>query len=332
MWKYHTGGVNMKVQNVSAGDRLVHWLSEQVIESYLDSCLDRGLAPKTVKWYRWHLRRARDWLEAEPGYHALDFLSEEGLRAYYRSTRDLARTSRRALVAAMQAFGTWLEGYKLENPATSLQKPKAHKRLPKVLPPSEVERLLEVAEQEPPRERALLLLFLDTGLRVSEVARLKRADLDLASGRLVVCNGKGGKDRVVFYCQRTADALRTYLNTHTHAYVFVSQRVGPPPAQVSFPPKPMTPSGIRQILRKVAGRYGFSDLTPHTLRRTCGTELAAHGVDLATIADQFGHADVATTTIYTRLADSRRQEVLERASVVNRHAIPVPTWPIVSGE
>lgn len=303
---------------------LPHWLATSIVEAYLDDCADRGLAAKTIDWYRWHLTRAIHWLHQAADYHSLDLLHPTGLRAYYRSTAGLAVTTRHYLVACLQAFGAWLQrDHHLDNPAAGLKKPRLPKTMPHVLPPTDLARLLQVLDGEEPRERALVLLFLDAGLRVSELIHLTRRDLDLDAAQLWVRDGKGGKDRLVFYSEGTAAGLRAYLATHDNDEVFVSRRPGRPAG-------PLTDNGVRQILRALADRHGFQDLRPHTLRRTCGTELAANGVDLSTIADQFGHEDIATTRIYTRLADSRRREVLRRASPIQRHqpaGIPVPDWP-----
>jgi integrase len=123
---------------------------------------------------------------------------------------------------------------------------------------------------------------------------------------------------VVFFFKHCAEALKAYLATHDHPYVFVSQRVGPPPYHRPLPPKPLTDSGIRQILRKMANNHGFQALKPHMLRHTCGAELAANGAPLTAIGGQFGHEDMASVSIYTRLGDERRREVLRRASPVDR--------------
>lgn len=316
------------------GDRLLRWLADIIVEAYLDDCRDRELRERTVTWYAWHLRRARDWLAATPGYHDLGILEPEGLAAYYHSTRGLAKNTRYHMVAALHAWGEWLVRQGLAaNPAAGLQKPRRDRALPRALAPGELDRLLAVLEDEPARERALVLLLLDSGLRVSETAALRRGDVDLASGQITVRDGKGGQGRTVYVFRACCQALDEYLATHEGETVFMGR--------INGRPAPLTDSGIRQILRGLARRHGFEDLQPHTLRRTCGAELVSNGVDLRTVADQFGHADVNTTTLYTRLADTRRREVLRRASPVDRHmevagpdsprgvrtGIPVFNWP-----
>jgi len=310
---------------------LFAWLAAGIIEDYIDNCQDRGLAPKTVRWYRWHLERAAGWLAEQPGFVACDIVTDAGLLAYYRSCRHLAVSTRRNLVSAFRAFGGWLvrwHGYP-ENPAARLERPGKEQVLPRVVMPTDLARLLGELPTMTPRERALVLLILDGGLRVGECARLQRAHIELERQRLTVYAGKGHKDRVVYYFEHTAQALADYLASHDHAFVFVSEYVGRPPA-------PMTPSGLRQILKRLARDHRYPDLRPHTLRRTCGTEILANGGDLSSVADHLGHEDVETARIYARLEDHRRQEVLRRASPVERGLERAPmlveNWPVRDDE
>ncbi len=306
---------------------LLHWLSECIIAAYLEDCEDRGLTDKTIDWYAWHLRRARDWLSDEPGHTPCDLVTPAGMTSYYRSTRKtLANNSRVYMVNCLQTFGKWLAQYGLESPAAHLKRPRLEKSLPDVLAPADVQRLVcEMSDVgTPARERALVFLLLDTGIRVSELVALHRADLDVAAGQITVRNGKGRKGRVCFFSDVTATALADYLATHDEPAVFISEKRGGGKAQ-------LTDNGIRQLLRRLAKRIGMDRLSPHLLRRTCGTEYHAAGVDLDVIGDQFGHEHVSTTRLYARLADSRRKGLLVQASPVARalvgDPVPAPDWP-----
>jgi len=294
---------------VMIGGRVCVAVAAFIIEVYCRSCDERGLSVNTVSWYRWHLERGRDWLIASRGLcHACDFLTCEGVETYYRSTGDLSRNTRRYMVAAWRAFGTWLEGYGVASPAVGLVRPRVERRLPRVLSPADTVRLVACCESESRRERAIVLLLLDGGLRVEELCSLDRVDLDLLAGQVCVCSGKGGKGRVVFISERTCAAVGAYLAEHDCRAVFVAER---------RPHNRLTPDGVRQLLQRLAARHGFEVLNPHLLRRTCGTRLVANGVDLSTVADQFGHADISTTRIYARLADGLRRDVVRRASPVD---------------
>jgi site-specific recombinase XerD len=172
-----------------------------------------------------------------------------------------------------KAFGTWMAKQGLQNPAANLVKPKKKRSLPRVLSPSEVERLLDAIATEPIRERALVYMFLDSGLRVSEMAALQRSEVDLKSHQVTVRNGKGSKDRVVYISPTTSSLLAEYLATHSFSYVWHGEtfngRAGP-----------LSDCGIRLALGRLAKRHGFKALNPHLLRHTCGTELAAQGGNL----------------------------------------------------
>jgi integrase/recombinase XerD len=316
---------------MSLAHTLFHWLSESILQAYLEDCLDREVGQRSVDWYAWHIRRARDWLEAQPGYHALSTLDPLALAAYYRSTRDLATNTRYYMVSCLRSFGKWLVAHGLdENPVAALQRPRRKKKLPRVLPPAEVIRLLKVLQEEPLRESCLVLLALDTGLRAGELANLRRADVDFVRNQLTVYGGKGDKDRVVYYSKTTTAALGQLLASHAYPHVFVSQQSG------TRAGAPLTANGINQMLRRLAARHGFAKLNPHLLRRTCGTEYHANGVDLDVVGDQLGHADVATTRdAYARLADERRRTIIEATSPVERLmadcGILVPDWPRPEG-
>lgn len=291
---------------------------ENLIEKYLDNCRDRGLAAKTVKWYGWHLRRCHAWLMA----NNRTTLDAGALAAYVHSCSNLAHSSRRYMIAALKAFGSWMARHGFEDPAAGLVRLKADETLPPVLSPTEVERLLVALDEEPLRERALVYLFLDSGLRVSELVALERQDLDLQACQLRVRKGKGGRGRVVYFSQTTANALADYLATHDHPYVWLG-------VKIDAGEGPLTDSGVRRALGRLARRHGFARLNPHTLRRTCGTEFAARGVNQQAVAGQLGHRSVTTTSIYVQLAgDRQRNAILQASPVEHGLAILVTNWPM----
>jgi integrase len=252
------------------------------------------------------------------GYTAIDAKS---VAAYVRSCRNMALSSQQNMINALKAFGTWMMKQGLKNPMKDLVRPKGSS-LPDVLEPTEVEQLLLALETEPCRERAIVYLLLDTGLRVSELAALERRDLDLYDCKLRVRKGKGNNDRVVYFSPTTAHIVAEYLETHQNPHVFMGQRIAHPPA-------PLTPNGIGQALRRLAKRHGFERLNPPLFRHTCGTDLAAVNVGGSAIATHLGHKSVSTTTkIYISLANERQRNIIRQASPVEQHlGLAVPDWP-----
>jgi len=315
--------------------KLVHWLSESFIRAYLDDCEDKGLRPKTTEWYGYHLRRARNWLESEPRCHALGILDARQMANYYRSTRNLAINTRRHMVSALRAFGTWLQRHGIEeNPASNLQRPREEKKLPEILPPSQVTKLLQALDEEPLRERTLVYLLVDGGLRRGELARLRRGHLDLAVGKVTVYDGKGSKDREVFVGRPTADLLGALLDQNAQTLVDQNAPLNDGVFLSEYRPhQPIGGDGVRHALNRLAKRHNFDRLKPHVLRRTHGTELRAAGVGLDLIGDQLGHEDLATTRkYYARLDADRRQSLVQAASPVEHYLreipIPMPDWPM----
>src|SRR5207253_10247076 len=180
--------------------------------------------------------------------------------------------------------------------------------LPRALSPGEAERLIEAASGTAPRalrDRALVELMYGAGLRVSEAVGLDRAAVDL-EGRLVRCLGKGGKERVVPIGRRAAEALRRYmsrgrpfLDRRHRPELFLNSRGGP-----------LTRAGAFLILRKLAERAGLEPgrVHPHLLRHSFATHLLEGGADLRSVQEMLGHADLATTELYTHVTDKRRRD------------------------
>lgn len=294
-------------------------LNRAIVATYMEDCMVRGLAPKTLRWYEWHLTRYADWVAGR--YLLID---ESTLNSYFASTvRDLAHSSRRNLRACLRAWGTWVAGHGVPNPAASLPRLRRARTRPKVLSPRELDRLLRLLPHLPEREAAIIAFILDTGLRVSELVALNRDDLDLEYSQVTVRHGKGDKSRVAFFSDTTGRFLSRYLSTHGWPHVWHG-------TNATGDSGPLTENGVRQALRRVAHDHGFESLSPHLLRRTCGSALLGRGVGLSVISDQLGHEDLQVTRdYYARLADPVRRDKVRQHSVVESVLQPVlvPDWP-----
>ena len=206
-----------------------------------------------------------------------------------------------------------LLGARDDNPAAELELPRRRRALPKTLSPGEAERLIEAAAGTTPRalrDRALVELLYGSGLRVSEAVSLDRASVDLEE-RLVRCLGKGSKERVVPLGREAAEALRRYLargrphlDRRHRPELFLNAKGGA-----------LTRSGAFLILRRLAGRAGLEPgrVHPHLLRHSFATHLLEGGADLRSVQEMLGHADLATTELYTHVTDRRRRELYYRA-------------------
>jgi integrase/recombinase XerD len=182
-----------------------------------------------------------------------------------------------------------------------------------VLTYAEVKRLLESIKDGGPtdlRDRALLELMYGCGLRASEVVGLDVNDVDLRRA-FVRAHGKGNKERIVPLGREAAAAVKRYLRAGR------PELVGSQPRSrlfVNFRGGPLTRQGLYKIIRRRAQEAGLEGrMSPHTLRHSFATHLLSGGCDLRSVQEMLGHADVATTQLYTHLSGERIREVYFKA-------------------
>jgi integrase/recombinase XerD len=265
------------------------------------------LAPRTIDAYRRDLTAFGDWLRKPVGA-----VEQEEIERYLAELRaqGLAGTTIARRAAALRAFFRHqvLVGARSENPAAEVPLPRRARRLPKTLSPGEAERLVEAANGTTPRalrDRALVELLYGAGLRVSEAVGLERGGVDL-EGRLVRAAGKGNKERVVPIGRRAVDAVRRYLS-RGRPYLDRRHR---PELFLNAQGGPLTRAGAFLILRRLAEKAGLDParVHPHLLRHSFATHLLDGGADLRSVQEMLGHADLATTELYTHVSDRRRKE------------------------
>ncbi|HET9323577.1 MAG TPA: tyrosine recombinase [Gaiellaceae bacterium] len=270
------------------------------------------LAPRTVDAYRRDLDALAEWLGRPPST-----VSTEELERYLAElrARGLSGATIARRVASLRSFFRHLVliGAAETNPAAELELPRRARRLPRALSPAEAERLIEAAAGTTPRDfrdRALVELLYGAGLRVSEAVGLEKGGVDLDQ-RLVRTVGKGGKERVVPVGRQAVEALRRYLargrphlDRRHRPELFLNAHGGA-----------LTRAGAFLILRKLAAKAGLEPerVHPHLLRHTFATHLLEGGADLRSVQEMLGHADLATTELYTHVTDRRRRELYFRA-------------------
>jgi integrase/recombinase XerD len=284
---------------------------DPAVEGFLALAAAR-LAPRTVEAYRRDLSHLAAWLGRSPADAGADDLA-----AYVAQLRadGLAQTTVARRLAAVRSFFRHqvLLGARTDNPAANVELPKRRRPLPRTLSPAEVERLLEAAAGTTPldlRNRALGELLYGAGLRVSEAVALERQSVDLEH-RLVRCLGKGSKERVVPMGREAAEALRRYLargrpylERRHRTELFLNANGGP-----------LTRAGVFLVLRRLAAKAGLEPerVHPHLLRHSFATHLLEGGADLRAVQEMLGHADLATTELYTHVSDRRRRELYFQA-------------------
>jgi integrase/recombinase XerD len=284
---------------------------DPAVEGFLALAAAR-LAPRTVEAYRRDLAHLAAWLDRPPAEASTDDLA-----AYVAQLRadGLAPTTIARRLAAVRSFFRHqvLLGARTENPAANVELPKRRRTLPRTLSPAEVERLIDAAAGTTPRalrDQALAELLYGAGLRVSEAVSLDRQSVDLEN-RLVRCIGKGNKERIVPVGRAATNALRRYLargrphlDRRHRQELFLNAHGGP-----------LTRAGVFLVLRRLAAKAGLEPerIHPHLLRHSFATHLLEGGADLRAVQEMLGHADLATTELYTHVSDRRRRELYFQA-------------------
>ena len=265
------------------------------------------LAPRTIEAYRRDLIAFGNWF-VKP----MAEVQREDVERYLADLRaqGLASTTIARRAAALRSFlrHQVLIGARPDNPAAEVGLPKRTRRLPRTLSPGEAERLVEAAQGTTPRalrDRALVELLYGAGLRVSEAVGLERGGVDL-EGRLVRATGKGDKERIVPLGRQAVDALRRYLG---RGRPFLDRRHRPE-LFLNAQGGGLTRAGAFLILRRLAEKAGLEPgrVHPHLLRHSFATHLLEGGADLRSVQEMLGHADLATTELYTHVTDKRRRE------------------------
>ena len=259
----------------------------------------RRLSPHTAAAYRRDLAALLGWCEAR-GIASWRALDAEALRGFVAAEhrRGLAPKSLQRLLSACRSLLRWLlaEGLVDANAASGLRAPRAPRRLPQVLDADEMARLVEVPAEGPLglRDRAMLELFYSSGLRLSELCALRWRDLDLDEG-LVRVLGKGAKTRVVPVGSHARSALRSLRGATAAAGPDAPVFTGRNGAAIA-------PRTVQARLRRLAERQGiWKRVHPHLLRHSCASHVLESSGDLRGVQELLGHADIATTQIYTHL-------------------------------
>ena len=269
-------------------------------------------APRTVDAYARDLAALRTWLHRPVATATTEEL--EGWLAEQRACgRSPATLARRAAAARAFYRHQMLLGARDDNPAAELDLPRRVRRLPRTLSPGEAERLVEAASGTKPRDlrdRALVELLYGAGLRVGEAVALERGAVDLEA-RLVRALGKGSKERIVPLGREAVAALRRYV-ARGRPYLDRRHR---PELFLNAQGGGLTRAGAFLILRRLAAKAGLEPerVHPHLLRHSFATHLLEGGADLRSVQEMLGHADLATTELYTHVSDRRRRELYYQA-------------------
>ncbi|MCO5061364.1 MAG: site-specific tyrosine recombinase XerD [Kiritimatiellae bacterium] len=284
-----------------------------LLDQFLDYItLEKGLTSNTRSAYASDLVRFLAFIQ-RAGVTLLNKLTRRHILDYlmWEKEQGLAAPSLSRRLVAIRVFLRYLqqEGMLSANVTETMDSPKLWKLLPATLTTAEVERLLQTPRLDKPlglRNRALLETLYGTGLRVSELASLKLEDIQFDAGYLR-CLGKGRKERVVPLGGAAATYLKKYLNearaqldrVKQSEFVFLSTRG-----------QALSRKTIWQLIRRCTREAGITkNVSPHTLRHSFASHLLANNAPLRVIQEMLGHADIATTQIYTHVDAPRLQQI-----------------------
>ncbi len=297
--------------------------TDRWIATFLEAqAAELGAARNTLLAYGRDLKDFADWADRQNA----DFqtLGQTDIEAYlvHCDAQGLAKSTRaRRLSSIKQIYRfAFEEGWRSENPAIQISGPGQDKRLPKTLDEAEVDRLLEAARnsgrspQDRARNTCLMEVLYATGMRVTELVSLP---VSAARGdpRMLLILGKGGKERIVPLSPPARTALAAWLKLRD-ATEDAAKTKGTAPSKFLFPSRGVSGHLTRHrfylLIKEFAAAGGVdpSKVTPHTLRHAFATHLLAGGADLRSIQALLGHADVATTEIYTHVLDERLTDLV----------------------
>jgi integrase/recombinase XerD len=284
------------------------------IKTFLDFCrVEKGLAPNSIDGYARDLAKFRSFFppRGEPGLpdteqvrQYVDSLYRSGL-----SSRSIARHT-----TTLRNFYRFLLAERVidTNPTELLPSPKQWSTLPKFLNQQQIDAILTAPDGSKPvglRDRAMLELLYATGVRVSELCSIRLGDMETGLG-IVRVTGKGNKQRLVPVGKSALAAVSAYVESgrpqllkgRASPHLFVTARGAR-----------LTRQGFWKLLAGYGRKAGiFHDLTPHIIRHSFATHLLEGGADLRSVQTMLGHADIATTQIYTHVVRSRLRQVFDR--------------------
>lgn len=264
------------------------------MQNYLQEFLDvkalEGCSKATIENYKFNLNKFLLGVGKDP----TEIVTQD-IRKYladYKRERSVSNTTLDNMRRVFQSFFTWMhrEGYVLKDPCAAVNKIRADKIIKNPYSDEEMELMREAAKNL--REKAIIEVLYSTGMRIGELEKLNKDDIDFVNGKAIVF-GKGAKEREVYFNVKAQLALKKYLENRndTNEALFVG---------LQSPYNRLKVSTYEKILRELGGRCGVH-CHPHRFRRTCATILLNKGMPIQEVSKVLGHAKLETTLIYCEI-------------------------------
>ncbi|MCM1124792.1 MAG: site-specific tyrosine recombinase XerD [Eubacterium sp.] len=275
----------------------------------------KNTSTNTEMSYKRDLEKVQHFMSGR-GIEETSVISEQDLEDYVKYLEDnqfaAATVSRN--IASLKAFYHYLvqEGIVAEDIAEPLKAPKIEKKIPEIMSPDEVVRLLEQPSGDSPKEvrdKAMLELLYATGIRVTELITLKISDVNMPMS-FILCRDRN-KERIIPFGTEAKNALARYLDG-TRDEMLENKASDVLFANCSG--QPMSRQGFWKLIKYYAKKADIkADITPHTLRHSFAAHLVENGADLRSVQEMLGHSDISTTQIYANLNHSHIREVYAKA-------------------
>lgn len=272
---------------------------------------EKGLSKNTISSYTHDLKIYLGFLNQRK-ISSYDKVTRQVIRAFMAGLqkRDFSASSRGRILSAIKGLHKFLlrEGYAQNDSLEGVPIPKKESRLPRVITVDDANRLMNSVF--PPnalgmRDRAILELLYATGMRISEMARLKVGDLD-SEEEFVRVFGKGSKVRVIPVGRKALQAVQSYLKGGRPKLVKGRRDES---LFLNVRGRGITRQGLWKILKSYAKRAGLERITPHTLRHSFATHLLQAGADLRVVQEMLGHVSISTTQIYTHVSKEHLRQI-----------------------
>lgn len=282
------------------------------VDAFLQALIGRNRSPATIRAYRTDLTQFLTWLVENNGVISHPAaITRADIQAYLTALgqQRLAGVSRARKLAAIREYLRFLVEHDVipRSPAAGMAAPRREQKSRVFLRPDEYTRLLSLAGSHP-RDFAILQVFLQTGIRVSELVRLTRDDIDLVGHTLTVRAGKGQADRVIDLEKKAMQALKRWLD--------VRPKVTWEELFLNYEGEPISERSVRRLVAKYrVGAALTKPATPHSLRHTFASYKVENGVSLKQVQEWLGHKNLNTTQLYVHLSRQSARKAMEQTSL-----------------
>ena len=296
-----------------------------IVDEFIKYQIDRGLSLRYTSYYRdVSLKRLLEFCGRETKLHRLNESNLRSFAEYLKTVRKISQNSRRRYLLDVKMLLKYAQNRNYKSPSCELvQLPRRQAARPRNwITHSEFQYLvgfIDTGQLRGVRDRALIEMLYATGMRISECLALKTNGINLDTKRLTII-GKGGRTRLVFLSDEAAIWLEKWLNhpgrTNEDGHLWYRFRPGGPYQSLE-----LGYASVYKILRTLASQAGLRHISPHSLRHSFATNLLQSGADIRSVQTLLGHAQLATTEIYTHISDKHLEAIYRRHHPSNHAAL-----------